>query len=191
MFVDELRNFHFKIGEVEEQWINENVEKLDDEKKLNFSRELRNYKEVTIMALKKVYQDVTGKKPNNYYWAVCAECGCEYDYELEMCPACYDRKLDCRIKAVKLSEFQPPRNVIRYNKTYSIGDKNEPVCYNCENKEGSYCMKFGNPDWNCKREEFETCSCKVCCSRIKAENRKIKENKKMQSISYAQPLGEK
>lgn len=188
MFIDELKNFHLKIGEVEEQWINENVEKLDENQKLNFSRELQNYKEITILALKKVYQEITGKKANEHIWAVCLECGCEYDYGLPMCPACYDKGFDCRARAVKKSEFQPPMKVIKYNKQYQNGDKGETVCYNCVHKSGSFCKNFGNPNWSCRREEFESCNCARCCAVAKKYNAELEKNKNENKIIYAVPL---
>lgn len=188
MFIDELKNFHLKIGEAEEQWINENVEKLDENQKLNFSRELQNYKEITILALKKVYQEITGKKAREYYWAVCLECGCEYDYSLPMCPACYDNGLECRARAVKKSEFQPPMKVIRYNKQYLNGDKNETICYNCVHKKQSFCKNFGNPKWNCQREEFESCPCARCCAVTKKYNEELEKNRSGNKMSYAMPL---
>jgi hypothetical protein len=192
MFADELKNFHLKIGKEEEQWINENVEKLDENQKLNFSRELQNYKEITILALKKVYQEITGKKAKEHIWAICLECGCEYDYGLPMCPACYDKGFDCRARAVKKSEFQPPMKVVRYNKQYQNGDKGETVCYNCVHKSGSFCKNFGNPNWNCHREEFESCNCARCCAVAKRYNAELEKSRSENKISYAMPLkGEK
>lgn len=188
MFADELKNFHLKIGKEEEQWINENVEKLDENQKLNFSRELQNYKEITILALKKVYQEITGKKAKEHIWAVCLECGCEYDYDLPCCPACYDKGFDCRAKAVKKSEFQPPMKVIRFNKHYMNGDKGEQICYTCIHKKESYCRNFGNPNWNCKREEFEMCECKTCCGIAKRANAELEKSRSREKFSYAVPL---
>lgn len=187
MFIDELKSLH-KIGADEEQWISENVENLDENQKLNFSRELQNYKEITILVLKKVYQGVTGKQSRGYFWAVCLECGCEYDYRLPMCPNCYDNNLECRAKAVKKSEFQPPFKVIRYNKQYLNGEKNEKICYSCESKKESYCKHFGQTTWNCGKEEFESCECRMCCAIAKKANKVLEENKKETKSGYAIPL---
>ena len=187
MFIDELKNCH-KIGEEEAQWISENVEGLDESQKLNFSRELQNYKEITINVLKNVLLAVTGKKAKSYYWAVCLECGCEYDYDLPMCPDCYDRGFECRAKAVKKSEFQPPAKVIRYNKHYLNGDKGEKICYFCESKKESFCKHFGQPEWNCRREEFESCECRMCCAITKKANKALEESKKEIKSGYAIPL---
>lgn len=188
MFIDELKSFHLKIGEAEEQWINENVEKLDENQKLNFSRELQNYKEITILALKKVYQEITGKKAKEHIWAVCLECGCEYDYDLPMCPSCYDKGFECRAKAIKKSEFQPPMKVVRYNKKYLNGDKGEAICYSCIHKKEGYCKNFGNHKWACKREEYEMCECKSCCAIMKRANERYENSKAVQKFSYAIPL---
>lgn len=189
MFVDEIENQHGKLGDLEKQWISENTEKLADDVKLNFSRELQNYKVITVNVLKNVYIAVTGKKCKGYYWAVCLECGCEYDYELPMCPKCFENDLECRAKAVKASEFQPPLKVIRYNKKYLNGGTNETTCYNCVHKNNSFCRNFGNPNRECKREEFESCPCTRCCGILKAEQRKLDDAKKPEKkYTYAVPL---
>jgi hypothetical protein len=187
LFIDELKNCH-KIGAEEEQWISENVEGLDESQKLNFSRELQNYKEITINVLKNVLLAVTGKQSKGYYWAVCLECGCEYDYELPMCPDCYDRGFECRAKAVKKSEFQPTFKVIKYNKKYLNGDKGEKICYPCEHKKESYCKNFGNYQWNCKREEYEMCECRMCCAIARRANEALDKTKAKEKFSYAMPL---
>ena len=188
MFVDEIENQHGKLGDLEKQWISENLEKLADDVKLNFSRELQNYKVITVNVLKNVYTAVTGKKCKGYYWAVCLECGCEYDYELPMCPACYEKGLDCRAKAVKKSDFQPPMKLVRYNKSYMNGDKGETVCFNCVHKNQSFCQNYGNPNWNCKREEFESCPCARCCAVAKKYNEELEKNRSGNKMSYAMPL---
>ena len=187
MFIDELKH-NFKIGDAEEQWLSENIERLDEGQKLNFLRELQNFKEITISVLKKVFQDVSGKKVKEHIWAVCLECGCEYDYDLPMCPDCYDRGFECRAKAVKKSEFQPPAKVIRYNKPYLNGDKGEFICYSCIHKKQSFCKNYGNPNWECKREEFEMCECRTCCGIAKRANRQLEETRSAEKFSYATPL---
>ena len=187
MFIDEIKHV-YKIGTEEEQWLSENIESLDESQKLNFLRELQNYKAITITVLKKVYQDVTGKSARVYFWAVCMECGCEYDYGLPICPDCYDRGFECRVVAIKKSEFQPTFKVINYNKQYLTGDKDEKLCYNCENKKESYCRKYGNPNWQCKREEFEICKCKLCCGVSKRANKILEDSRKVKNYSYAIPL---
>lgn len=188
MFVDEVEGKHGKLGDLERQWISENLEKLADNEKLNILRELENYKVITLKVIKEVYTAVTGKKCNGYYWAVCLECGCEYDYSLPMCPACYDKKLECRVKAIKTSEFQPPMKVVRYNKTF-LKYENEHSCFNCENRKESYCPHFGNPYYNCNSEELHSCGCNVCCSALKSAQRKVDEwREKGNKQNYAKPL---
>lgn len=188
MFIDEVEGKHGKIGEEEKQWISENLEKLSDGEKLGILRELENYKTITVKILKDIYTAITGKKAKGYFWALCLECGCEYDYGLPMCPACYNNGLDCRAKAIKTSEFQPPMKVIRYNKQYMNGDKNETVCYNCVHKNQSFCKNYGNPNWNCNREEFESCSCSRCCAIAKRYNAELEKSRNQNKFSYAMPL---
>lgn len=189
MFVNELEGCFGKLGESEKQWVFENLERLDDSSKMNIMHELREHRgTISIPVMQKVLEKVTGKKARVYFWAVCLECDCEYDYTLPMCPSCFDRGLDCRAKAVKKSEFKPPMKVIKYNKTYMNGDKNEPTCFSCIHKSQSYCPNFGNPNWSCKREEFEYCECKTCCGIAKKTNRQLQESNKENKISYAVPL---
>lgn len=189
MFINELEGYFGKLGDSEKQWVNENLERLDDASKMNIVHELREHRgTISIPVMQKVLEKVTGKKAKVYFWAVCLECGCEYDYGLPMCPACYEKGLDCRTKAVKKSEFKPTFKVIKYNKQYMNGDKNEPTCFTCIHKKESYCPHFGNPDWNCHREEFETCECKMCCGIAKKANRQLQESRSEQKLSYAVPI---
>ena len=188
MFVDEIEGKRGKVEEAEKQWINENLEKLNDTDKLNILRELENYKVITLKVLKDVYTAVTGKKTKGYFWAVCLECGCEYDYSLPMCPKCFENKLDCRAKAIKTSEFQPTMKVVRYNKTF-LKYENEQSCFSCVNRKESYCKNFGNPNRNCQHEELENCNCNKCCSALKSAQRKVDEwRAKGTKTSYAVPL---
>lgn len=189
MFVNELEGCLGKLGDAEKQWVTENLEKLDDSSKMNIMHELREHRGViTVQVIQKVFEKVTGKKARIYFWAVCLECGCEYDYSLPMCPNCFDKGLECRAKAVRKSEFAPNMKVVKYNKQYFNGDANEQTCYTCLAKKESFCPHFGNPNWTCHREEFEYCNCKMCCGKAKADNRKLEESKKEQKFSYAVPL---
>jgi hypothetical protein len=196
MIINELEGFYGKATEDEKQWIAGNLEKLDADLQGKFLSELhkihKDSKFPDISIMKNLLVRVTGKQPKQYIWAVCLECGCEYDYGLPMCPACYDKGLDCRARAVKKSEFQPPMKVIKYNKQYQNGDKGETVCYNCVHKSGSFCKNFGNPNWNCHREEFESCNCARCCAVAKRYNAELEKSRSENKISYAMPLkGEK
>ena len=189
MFINELEGCFGKLGDSEKQWVSENLERLDDTSKMNILHELREHRgTISIPVMQKVLEKVTGKKARSYFWAVCLECGCEYDYSLPMCPACFDKGLDCRAKAVKKSEFKPTFKVIKYNKQYMNGDNNEQTCFTCIHKKESYCSNFGNPDWNCHREEFEMCECKMCCGIAKKANRQLQEKNAEHKISYAVPF---
>lgn len=189
MFINELEGCFGKLGDSEKQWVTENLERLDDASKMNIMHELREHRgTISIPVMQKVLEKVTGKKARVYFWAVCLECGCEYDYSLPMCPACFDKGLDCRAKAVKKSEFKPTFKVIKYNKQYMNGEKGEQTCFTCDHKKESYCSNFGNPDWNCHREEFESCECKICCGIAKKVNRQLQESNAEHKISYAVPF---
>ena len=189
--INELESRFGTASEEQKKWVAENLGNLEEEQKEIFLRELNksnNGKFPDIALMKSLMVRITGKRPKEYIWAVCLECGCEYDYELPMCPACYDKGLECRARAVKKSEFQPPAKVIRYNKKYLNGDKNEYICYNCIHKKQSFCKNYGNPNWNCRREEFESCNCARCCAVAKRYNAELEKNKNENRISYAIPL---
>lgn len=191
MVINELEGFYGKATEDEKQWVAVNLEKLDADLQSKFLAELHKihkdgFPDISIM--KNLLVRVTGKRPKQYVWAVCLECGCEYDYRLPMCPACFDNGLDCRAKSVKVSDFKPPMKVIKYNKQYLNGDKNETVCYNCVHKNQSFCPNYGNPNWNCNREEFESCPCARCCAVAKKYNAELEKNRSGNKITYAMPL---
>ena len=188
--VERLEKFYGKIPENEKMWIEDNIESLTDEQKgkyfkaLTTIHEFKNgYPEISVMG--DVYKKVMNKAPKSYAWSVCLECKCEYDYRLACCPACYAKEMMCTAKAVKKSNIKP--SIIQYNKTYLNGDKNEPICYKCEKREGSYCKHFGQTDWNCRREEFESCECRTCCAITKKANKALEGNKEIKS-GYAIPL---
>ena len=191
MFIDELREYYGLIDDEAKNFIEDVIGKYkDSEQKMlkeEFIRRFPRNRFPDISSLSKFFREHK-PKVTVYYWAICLECGCEYDYSLPMCPKCYDKGLDCRTKAIRKSEFQPNFNVIKYNKAYLNGDPGEQTCFTCPNKKESYCKNFGNPDWTCHREEFEMCQCKLCCGKIKAENRKLAQSSKDKKFSYAVPL---
>ena len=189
--INELESRFGTATEEQKKWVAENLENSDEEQKEIFLRELNksnNGKFPEIAIMKSLLVRITGKRPKQYFWAVCLECGCEYDYDLPMCPACYEKGLDCRAKAIKKSDFQPPMKVVRYNKPYMNGDKGETVCFNCLHKKQSFCKNYGNPNWTCRREEFESCNCARCCAVAKKYNAELEKNKNENKISYAVPL---
>lgn len=189
--VERMEKIYGQFPEKERNWIEDNLQELTDEQKGKYysaiqkTHEAENgYPEISVMA--EVFKKVMNKAPKKYAWSVCKECGCEYDYKLPCCPACYSKGLFCNVIAVKSSDCKP--KIIQYNKTYLREEKGDKVCYNCIHKEGSYCKHFGDPFWNCKREEFEACNCKTCCAIMKRANRQIEGDKETEKLKYAVPL---
>ena len=188
-FIDSFKEQYGQISEDSEKLIMDVIGKYSQKEQEMLKSEL--FKAYTIMPdTEKLAKFFDSHKPKTkvYFWSVCLECGCEYDYSLPMCPKCYEQGLDCRAKAIKKSEFQPNPTVIKYNKTYLNGDPGEQTCFTCPNKKESYCKNFGNPDWMCHREEYEMCECKQCCGLLKSANRKLVESSKDKKFSYAVPL---
>lgn len=191
MFIDDVKEYYGQISEESQQIIKDVIDKYSKSEieslKNDFFKKFPLGQFPTPDKLSAFF-DEHKPKAKTYYWAVCLECGCEYDYALPMCPECYDKGFDCRAKAVKKSEFKPTFKVIKYNKQYLNGAKGEPTCYTCVHKKESYCSHFGDSDWQCHREEYEMCECKLCCGKVKAENRKLLESMKDKKVSYAVPL---
>lgn len=178
------------MPEAEKTWIENNLKYLNASERENYLNILRQENPArkgkpTVQMLQKVLTKTTGKKPPVYFWSVCVECGCEYDYKLTMCPACYEQGFECRVYAVKTSETGIPSNVIRYNKTVPQSPDGEKICYDCEDRELSYCRNFGNPDWYCK--DFQNCKCASCCVKHKKFNAEVKKCR-TSKITYRIPL---
>lgn len=191
--LEKLQEIYGEFDENTRKWISENLKNLGEENEANFLRVIqeehsKRQGKPDIRKLKIILEKITGKKAREFIWAVCLECGCEYDYNLPFCPDCYDSGFECRARSVKKSEFQPPMKVIKYNKQYLNGDKGETVCYNCVHKKQSFCRNYGNPNWNCQREEFESCNCSRCCAIAKRVNAELEKNRNENKVSYAVPL---
>lgn len=182
-----------ELGSEEKRWAEQNLGGLTGDYQDKFMDTLGNICKKgkgcpDISSMSKALQAVTGKAPRVYFWSVCLECGTGYDYRLEMCPKCYEKGLKCTDKEVKVSDFPPPMNVIRYNKTFlrytNEKGQREMSCYNCEGREFSYCSNFGNPNWDCR--DYRNCKCNACCSMERRANSKLKEQKGEKH--YAVPL---
>lgn len=191
--LEKLQEIYGEFDENTRKWISENLKNLGEENEANYLRVIqeehsKRQGKPDIRKLKIILEKITGKKAREFIWAVCSECGCEYDYGLPMCPDCYDRGFECRARSVKKSEFQPPMKVIKYNKQYLNGDKGETVCYKCVHKNQSFCKNYGNPNWNCGREEFESCNCSRCCAIAKRFNAELEKNRNENKVSYAVSL---
>lgn len=188
MIINELEGFYGKATDEEKQWVAERVETQDEEIQQNFMHELHQTHKKgfpTIYIMKEILSKVTGKKQTGYFWAVCLECGCEYDYRLAMCPACFKKGLECRSVGIKTSELKPPARVVRYNKPYTWF-QNERICFECEYTELSFCQHFGQTKWECRN--INQCKCASCCINTKRANEKIEKLKEKTKISYARPL---
>ena len=190
MQIEELEDIYGKFYDDDlRKWAIEKLKSIDGEKEeifLTVLNEIHSKKKgiPDKTQLSRAYEKVVGRKPKVYVWAVCQNCKCEYDIELPYCPECYKNGLICRAKDGRKSDFPPPAKVIRYNKTYINGDKGEMNCYDCQNKENSFCIHFGDNRWNCGKEEFEYCNCKSCCIRIKKMNENIEKGRAKSTDNY-------
>lgn len=188
--IKEIEMVYGFMPEPEKKWIENNLKYLNVSERENYMNILRQENparkgQPTIQMLQKVLTKVTGKKPPIYFWSVCVECGCEYDNRLTLCPSCFAEGFECRTIAIKTSDISIPNNVIRYNKTAERSADGEKTCYECENREMSFCRNFGNPDWNCR--DLQNCRCASCCVKHKKYNAEIKKNR-ANKITYRIPL---
>lgn len=188
--LEEVYNSQF--DESERKWILENLGKLDPEQQDRYIQVIqeehsRRNGKPDIRKMKLVLEKLTGKKPPVFYWSKCLECGTEYDYQLPLCPVCFDNGLECRAYAVKTSENQPPFKVIRYNKKYLQGINDNQNCYSCPNKKMSFCPHFGEVGYKCK--EFRECKCASCCIKArKGEEALLEQQKQERKPVYAKPF---
>lgn len=174
MIIDCVRSYYGDITQDASDYLQNNVESLDDEKQSDFFSWLKeNHKKnkgsPTVTTLSKAYFAVTGNKTRRYFWCVCKECGEEYGYGMPLCPVCYNNGKQSNSYAVRVSDMKPPFKVVRYNKRY-IGDGSEQTCYTCANRDMSYCSHFGQPDWQCNDSEWRQCKCASCCLKEKKSN---------------------
>lgn len=185
MIINELEGFYGRATEDEKQWVAERIERLSEEEQQNFLHALhQNHKKgfPSIFIMKGILAQVTGKRQTGYFWAVCLECGCEYDYGLLKCPSCYKKGLECRAVELKKSELKPPANVIRFNKP--CGENN---CYDCDYTELSFCLHFGQTNWEC--HNLSNCVCASCCIKEKKANQNIEKQRKDKiAFRYAIPI---
>lgn len=155
-------------------WINENLGGLSQEQEHNFIQRLQEVfskrkGKPEIYTLKKVLEEIIGKK-RTYYWAVCDTCGAYYDYKFMTCPSCFLAARKSTGYKVKMSDNPPPFKTIRWNQTsLNLEDKTN-TCFECADKENSYCPHFGDFEWSCRKEDFDYCKCKACCIRHKKAN---------------------
>ena len=128
-----------------------------------------------ISYLAKFLNDNRGKRKIGFYWAVCDDCKAEYDYKFIQCPVCFKNGKKNSGYKVRTSDQGIPAKVIRWNMTTLEDDKKRPYCVSCVHRDKGFCLKFGDPDRECSREDFEYCECKKCCSFHKKANAGMKK----------------
>ena len=188
MIIQDLELIYGFFRPEEKQWVEEHLKYLTETERINYLNFIKVDFPKTkglpdIKTLKNTLLKVTGKKAPVYYWKVCADCKTEYSFQLSLCPACYEKGMDCRMYEVKKSELRPPITVIRFNKTF-FRLKGQLSCYDCISRKQSYCSHFGQTDWECR--EFRDCSCSKCCIEYKKWNEK--NVKQYAQIKYGKPL---
>ena len=176
MLINKLRDYYGIADADAVDYINKRTAGMSEEQqneiadKIIQSRQKRfGFPDISILA--KFLND-GGKKTRGFYWAVCNTCKAEYDYRFESCPKCHLEKRTSSGYAVRTSEYQPPRSVIRWNQETLHPEEGKLYCINCEHRDNGYCRWFGEPNYTCKQEEYEYCPCKKCCAVHKRANAK-------------------
>lgn len=120
-------------------------------------------------------------KKKKYYWAVCNDCGCNYDYVMPFCPKCTAMTRKSSGYKVKVSDELPTQRIIRWNKPWltPYGTDNS-LCINCETPERKFCSHFGDPDYRC--EFFTTCECNKCCGYYSKLNRQMVKQEPVKNV---------
>lgn len=120
------------------------------------------------------------EKPALYAWRKCVNCGALFPYNALICSRCYRNApekpegnlLQSRFASlITLSGNVLPKNLIKLNMGYPVDIEGYNDCFNCTEAGRIYCDKFGKPNYSCKEEEQEYCTCKACCARVKGELR--------------------
>ncbi len=180
MLIDRLREYYGFPDTEQTEFIKQRTQNLSEAQqneiadKIIQSRQKRfGFPDISILA--KFLNDAGSKKCKGFYWAVCDDCGAEYDYKFERCPKCHLAGKRSSGYKVRSSEYQPPAKVIRWNQTTFYPDKDRTYCITCEHRDTGYCRWFGNPDHQCPQNEYEYCECRKCCAIHKKANEKIKK----------------
>lgn len=128
-----------------------------------------------ISVLAKFLNDAD-KKSVGFYWAVCDDCGAEYDYRFERCPKCHLAGKRSSGYKVRTSENPPPKDrVIRWNMTTFYPEEGKQYCVTCINRDMGFCRWFGDPDHTCSQSDYEYCECRKCCAIHRKGNQKAKQ----------------
>ena len=175
MLIDKLREY-YGFPEAEQiEFINKRTLDMTEaqqnevaEKIIQSHQKRFGFPDISILA--KFLKDTGTKKHKGFYWAVCDDCGAEYDYRFERCPKCHLAGKRSSGYKLRTSEYQPPVKVIRWNQTTFHDDGKGQYCIKCVLRDRGYCRWFGNPDHTCQQSDYEYCECKKCCAIHKKAN---------------------
>ena len=98
MYINELEGYFGAFPEEVKGWVQSNLEKLDDNLKMNYFTALKdNCKNGIVPELNtmiRVFEKITEKKSKIFYWKVCQFCKTEYAFGLPMCPSALKKVLN-------------------------------------------------------------------------------------------------
>lgn len=178
MLIDKLREYYGVPSPEQAEYIAKRTiglteaQEKDIANKIIESRQKRfGFPDISILA--KFLNDASANKRSGFYWAVCDDCGAEYDYRFERCPKCHLAGKRSSGYKVRTSDNPPPRNVIRWNMITFHPEGGKQYCVSCAVRDTGYCRWFGDPDHTCASSDYEYCECRKCCAIHKKGNQKV------------------
>lgn len=125
-----------------------------------------------ISVLCKIYKNAPVPSSSNTFSACeCKECKTLYAIDMMYCPVCWTNGKKVTEHFVRMSDVS--LRIINYNKKCAnrkieeqyAKDYNKPVetlCYDCDERENSFCSHFGETKYNCANKD--ECTCYRCCA---------------------------
>lgn len=180
MLINKLRDYYGFPDKEQTDYITRATQKMSEELQDDIAAKIietrpkaRGFPDISYLA--KFLNDGKSKKVIGFFWSVCNDCKCEYDYKFITCPRCHLAGKKSSGYKVRASDNPPPRDrVIRWNQPIIYPPDDRKYCVNCEHRV-SFCLKFGDPDKQCSAQDFEYCPCKQCCAFHKKVNAGMKK----------------
>jgi hypothetical protein len=179
MLINKLRDYYGFPDNEQAQYINKKTFGMNEQEQDEIAEKIiesrsKRFGFPDIATLAKFLTGIPAKKSKGFYWSVCRDCKSEYDYRFIHCPACFLKGKRNTGYFLKTSDNPPPKNVIRWNQTTLEDDGKSTYCVSCPTRDKGFCVKFGDPNYQCSSQEFEYCECKKCCALHKKANAGMK-----------------
>lgn len=176
MLINILREYYGFPDNQTLQFITDKTKGMSEEKQDEIAEKIKlkhsqrfGFPDISVLSKFLETAQSTAKK---YYWSVCNDCKAQFDYKFNSCPKCFLIGKKSSGYAVKVSDTEPPKSVIRWNQTSLNIEEKIHTCYDCDHKDDGFCKYFGLPGFECNRNDYDYCPCKKCCVEHKKANEK-------------------